>query len=49
VKSIKEVPGVSATEIRRRMEEGGDWKGLVPKDVASYLVEINAVERLKKL
>jgi nicotinamide-nucleotide adenylyltransferase len=49
VKSIKEVPGVSATEIRRRMEEGGDWKALVPKDVASYLVEINAVERLKKL
>lgn len=49
VKAIKEVPGVSATEVRRRMKEGGDWKELVPAEVASYLVELNATERVKKL
>jgi len=49
VKTIKEIPGISATEIRKRMKEGGDWKALVPKDVASYLVELNATERIRKI
>lgn len=49
VKDIKEVPGISATEIRRRMREGDDWRALVPSDVASYLGELNATERVKKL
>jgi len=49
VKDIKEVPGISATEIRRRMKEGGDWKALVPPEVASYLGELNASERIRKI
>lgn len=49
VKTIKEVPGISATEIRERMKEGGDWRALVPSEVASYLGELNATERIKKL
>jgi len=49
VKDIKEVPGISATEIRRRMREGGDWRALVPAEVASYLGELNATDRIKKM
>lgn len=49
VKTIKEVPGISATEIRERMKTGGDWRALVPSDVASYLSEIEASTRLKSL
>ncbi len=49
VKDIKEVPGISATEIRKRMKEGGDWRALVPGEVASYLSELNASERIKNL
>lgn len=49
VKSIKPVPGISGTEIRSRMKNGGDWRALVPGDVASYLSEINASDRVKKL
>ncbi len=48
IKDIKPIPGISGTEIRSRMKSGGDWKALVPDDVVSYLVEINAVDRLKK-
>jgi nicotinamide-nucleotide adenylyltransferase len=48
VKEIKEVPGVSATEVRRRMKAGEDWKALVPDEVARYIVEIGGVERVKK-
>ena len=49
VKTIKEVPGISATEIRERMKNGGDWRALVPSEVASYLSEIEATTRLKSL
>ncbi len=35
------------TEIRRRMLEGGEWKGLVPEAVAEYLEDINMKERIK--
>lgn len=49
VKDIKEVPGISATEVRKRLKEGGDWKALLPEDVASYLVEIQAPSRMKSL
>lgn len=49
VKSIKEVPGISATEVRARMKSGGDWRSLVPAEVASYLSEIEAPTRLTSL
>ena len=37
----------SATEIRKRMLKGFSWEDLVPKPVAEYLKEINAVERIR--
>ncbi|MBI2551508.1 adenylyltransferase/cytidyltransferase family protein [Candidatus Uhrbacteria bacterium] len=46
VKWIKEVPGISATEVRKRVREGGDWKALVPPEVASSMGAIGA-ERIK--
>lgn len=38
-----------ATEVRRRMAEGGDWEGLVPPEVATFIKEINGVERVREL
>jgi len=46
VQDIKEVPGISATEVKRRMKVGEDWKALVPEAVASYIVEIDGVSRV---
>jgi nicotinamide-nucleotide adenylyltransferase len=39
----------SSTEIRQRMLENDDWKALVPKSVATYILEIDGVERLRDL
>jgi nicotinamide-nucleotide adenylyltransferase len=36
-----------ATEVRRRMAEGGDWQELVPAPVAKAIKAINGVERVK--
>lgn len=47
IQNIKEVPNISATDIRRRMAVGGDWRGLVPEAVADYLVEIDGIRRVK--
>lgn len=34
-------------EIRMRMIHNQDWQHLVPKEIASYLIEIDAVKRLQ--
>lgn len=39
----------SSTEIRQRMLANNDWKILVSKSVATYILEIDGVERLKDL
>jgi nicotinamide-nucleotide adenylyltransferase len=39
----------SSTEIRQRMLKNEDWKTLVPKSVATYIQEIDGVERLRDL
>lgn len=50
VKPIKEVPGISATEIRKMMvEENMDWKKKIPSDVALFIGEIDGVSRMKAL
>lgn len=36
-----------ATEVRRRMAEGGDWEELVPAAVAKAIKEIGGVARVK--
>lgn len=39
----------SSTEVRKRMLNGEDWRELLPKTVAKFIVEINGVERLRDL
>jgi nicotinamide-nucleotide adenylyltransferase len=39
----------SSTEIRQRILTNKDWKTLVPKSVATYIQEIDGVERLSDL
>jgi nicotinamide-nucleotide adenylyltransferase len=39
----------SGSEIRRRMINKERWKHLVPESVVDYLVEVGALERLKRL
>lgn len=46
LKTIKEVPGISGKEIRSRLKTGGDWRSQVPDEVAAYLSEIHASERV---
>jgi nicotinamide-nucleotide adenylyltransferase len=38
-----------ATEIRRRILAGGDWRELVPEEVYRYLLEIDGVSRIRDL
>lgn len=40
---------LSATEIRRRMIAGGDWKSLVTRSAADYIVAIQGDERLREI
>jgi nicotinamide-nucleotide adenylyltransferase len=51
---VREIPlymrsEYSATEIRRRMLEGGDWGSLLPKEVYSFIREIQGDERIRDL
>jgi nicotinamide mononucleotide adenylyltransferase len=46
IKMIKEVPGISATEVRARMRGGGDWKALVPPEI---IATMNAIDGVKKV
>jgi len=46
VKPIKEVPGISATQIREKMKNGGDWQWSVPKEIVSYISEIDGLSRI---
>lgn len=49
VQRIKEIKGVSATEVRARLLNGGEWQELVPGGVASAMSRIGAAARLKEL
>lgn len=37
----------SATEVRKRIREGGDWQSLVPESVVKIIESVNGVERIK--
>jgi len=39
----------SATEVRRRMLKGEDWRVLVPKAVAESIIEFGGVDRIRSL
>ena len=49
VREITLIKGINATEIRKRMVKGGNWKELVPKEVAEYIEKIDGVERVKEI
>lgn len=49
VQKIKEIPGLSATEIRRQMKEGGDWEKKTPDAVVEVIKRIGGIERIKNL
>ncbi len=38
----------SGTEVRHRMQKGGDWKSLVPPAVATFIEEIDGIERIRE-
>ncbi len=38
----------SGTEVRRRMQKGGDWESLVPPSVAAYIKEIDGIARIRE-
>ena len=38
----------SGTEVRRRMQKGGDWESLVPPSVSAYIREIDGIERIRE-
>ncbi len=38
----------SGTEVRRRMQKGGDWKSLVTPSVAAFIDEIDGIERIRE-
>ena len=40
---------LSATEVRKRLELDKEWESLVTPEIARYLKEINAVERMKSI
>jgi nicotinamide-nucleotide adenylyltransferase len=49
IRKIKLIPDINATEIRKRILHGNDWRELVPKEVAEYVENINGVERVKEV
>ncbi|HBR80594.1 TPA: nicotinamide-nucleotide adenylyltransferase [Candidatus Uhrbacteria bacterium] len=49
IQNIKEVPGISSTEVRHRIAAGKSWEDLVPKAVAEYVKDIDGVSRVKKI
>jgi nicotinamide-nucleotide adenylyltransferase len=38
----------SGTEVRRRMQKGGDWQSLVPAAVVACIQEIDGIERIRE-
>jgi nicotinamide-nucleotide adenylyltransferase len=49
VRTTPTLKGVSGTLVRKLMVEGGDWMSLVPRPVADFIIEINGVERVRRL
>ena len=47
VKKLKLVRGISSTKIREMIVKNKNWKKLVPKEIADYIVKVNGVGRIK--
>ncbi|MEK6942165.1 MAG: nicotinamide-nucleotide adenylyltransferase [archaeon] len=48
-KMVSEKKDIDGVKIREKILEGKGWQPLVPKAVAEYLDEMNAVERIKAI
>lgn len=46
IQEIKEVPGISATNIREMIKAGGDWEEKVPKEVMRAIKELGGHKRM---
>ena len=49
IKKIRLVKGISSTIVRDKIIRDKDWKRLVPKEIADYIVKAKGVERIIKL
>ncbi len=49
VRKIELIPKINATEIRKRILDGHDWKELVPNEIVDYIVHISGEERIKAM
>ncbi len=49
IRKIKLIEGINATEIRKRILHGNDWRELVPKEVSGYIENIDGINRIKKV
>ncbi len=49
VRKIELIPEINATEIRKRIIKGNDWKEIVPKEVSDYIDNINGTNRIKQI
>src|SRR3989338_6182062 len=47
VNKVELIPNISATEIRKRILHGDEWKGIVPEEVADYIRKIYGADRIK--
>ena len=45
---LVERESLSGTEVRARMLKGGDWTSLVPPPVATYIKEIDGIQRIRE-
>ncbi len=48
-RKIKLLKGINSTKIREMIAKDKEWEKLVPKEIASYIKEINGAERIKKI
>lgn len=49
VKDVEFLPGINATDIRKRAILEKKWEELVPVEVADYLKKIDAVSRIRQI
>ncbi len=49
VRKIRLIAGINATEIRKRILHGNDWRELVPKEVAEYVEKVKGIDRIKEI
>jgi len=49
VRKVELIAGINATEIRKRILKGNDWRELVPEEVSDYIMKIDGVSRITEI